>query len=83
MSVVIRLKRMGTTKRPHYKIVVCDRRKPRDGRSIEDIGYYNPTKNPPLLEVNKEKAVYWLGKGAQASETVASIFKKKKISKPA
>lgn len=81
MSVVIRLKRLGTTKRPHHRIVVCDSRVPRDGREIEIIGYYNPTKDPHLLEINKEKAIYWLGKGAKPSKAVGVLFKKKGIKK--
>jgi small subunit ribosomal protein S16 len=81
MSVIIRLKRMGTTQKPHYKIVVCDKRIARDSRFIESIGYYNPAKNPSLLEVNKDRAIYWLQKGAQVSGTVANIFKKKQIEK--
>ena len=81
MAVVIRLKRMGTTKRPHHRIVVCDSRSPRDGRPIELIGYYNPTKNPCLLEFNRERAIYWLGKGAKPSNVVASLLKKKGIKK--
>ena len=81
MSVVIRLKRFGTTKRPHHRIIVCDSKIPRDGRAIESIGYYNPTKDPHLLEVNKERALYWLGKGAKPSKAVAVLLKKKGIKK--
>ncbi|MBN1794568.1 MAG: 30S ribosomal protein S16 [Candidatus Omnitrophica bacterium] len=82
MSVVIRLKRLGTKRIPHSRIVVADRRFPRDGRIIEEIGYYDPSKNPPLVNVKQDRAEYWLSVGAQPSETVASIFKKLAIRKP-
>ena len=82
MSVKIRLKRMGAKRKPHSRIVVADARSPRDGRVIEEIGYYDPSQNPPLLNVQQERAEYWLGVGAQPSETVASIFKKLNIQKP-
>ena len=79
MAVVIRLKRMGTIKKIFYRIVVTDSGNPRDGRFIEEIGKYNPKKNPPVIEVNKERAQYWLGRGAKASAVVANLFKKVKI----
>lgn len=76
MAVRIRLKRMGAKKRPFYRIVVADSRSPRDGRFIEEIGIYNPTTEPSTFEVNQEKAMDWLSKGAKPSETVKSLFKK-------
>ncbi len=79
MAVVLRLKRMGTNKRPFWRIVATDKRNPRDGRFIEEIGYYDTKKNPSDIKVNKEKALYWLGKGARPTETVRNIFKKAKV----
>ncbi len=76
MAVKIRLKRMGAKKDPFYRVVVADSRAPRDGRFIDEIGYYNPTKNPAIFNVNDEKAVDWLKKGAQLTETVKSLFNK-------
>lgn len=81
MSTRIRLRRMGAKKNPFYRIVVADKRSPRDGRFIEEIGYYNPLKEPAVIEVNKEKAEEWLKKGAQPSETVKSLFNKAGINK--
>jgi small subunit ribosomal protein S16 len=75
MSVRIRLKKLGTKKKPHFKIVVCPRATSRD-TSIEELGYYDPSKNPVLVKINKERAEYWLKNGAQASNTVKSILKK-------
>lgn len=79
MSVIIRLKRVGTLKRPFYRIVVSDSRRPRDGRCIEEIGSYVPTKNPPLIKVRAERVQYWLKVGARPSGTVKSLFKKANI----
>ncbi len=76
MAVRIRMKRMGAKKRPFYRIVVADSRSPRDGRFIEEIGYYNPTTDPITLEVDGEKAAAWLKNGASPSETVKALFKK-------
>jgi small subunit ribosomal protein S16 len=76
MSVRIRLKRFGTKKKPHRRIVVCDKRRARDGKTIEEIGYYDPSRVPPVAVVDKDRAKYWLSKGAQPSETVRSILKK-------
>lgn len=73
--VKIRLKRMGANKKPFYRIVVADSRSPRDGRFIEEIGYYNPIANPKVVKINEEKAVKWLGTGAQPTETVKNLFK--------
>ena len=74
--VRIRLTRMGAKKRPFYRFVVADSRSPRDGRFIEILGHYNPIANPTELVVDKEKALYWLGQGAQPSEPVKRLFKK-------
>ena len=65
MAVKIRLKRMGSNKKPFYRIVVADSRSPRDGKFIEEIGYYNPVSQPKQVKINDEKAVKWLSNGAQ------------------
>ncbi len=74
--VKIRLKRMGMKKHPFYRIVVADERSPRDGRFIEEIGYYNPMKQPAEIKLDKEKAIEWLKKGAQPTDTVRVLLKK-------
>jgi len=74
MATRIRLKRMGSKKAPFYRLVVADSRSPRDGRFIEEVGYYNPMKED--LKIDEEKAVKWLKTGAQPSETVRALFKK-------
>lgn len=76
MAVVIRLKRIGTTKRPVHRVVVTDSRSPRDGRFIEEIGYYDPRRDPAVIQINKERADYWLGVGAKPSVAVKSLLKK-------
>jgi small subunit ribosomal protein S16 len=75
VAVKIRLKRMGKIRAPHYRIVVADSRTKRDGRVIEEIGRYIPTENPSFIEVNSERARYWLGVGAQPTEQVEAILK--------
>ena len=75
MAVKIRLKRLGKLRTPHYRIVVADSRKKRDGRVIEEIGRYIPTENPSFIEVDSERAQYWLGVGAQPTEQVEVILK--------
>ena len=75
MAVKIRLKRMGKIRAPYYRIVVADSRNKRDGRSIEEIGKYHPTEEPSFIEVNSERAQYWLGVGAQPSPQVEAILK--------
>jgi len=72
--VRIRLTRMGAKKKPFYRIVVADSRSPRDGRSIENLGYYNPMTEPATLKVDVEKADQWIKNGAQPSETVANLL---------
>ena len=81
MAVKIRLKRMGAKKAPFYRVVVADSRYPRDGRFIEEIGYYNPLTNPVEIKIDAEKAQAWLGKGAQPTETVKTLLKKSEILK--
>lgn len=83
MATKIRLKRMGAKKAPFYRLVVADARFPRDGRFIEEIGYYDPTKNPPQVNIDIEKAKEWLKTGAEPSETVKSLFRKAGIYKQA
>jgi len=72
----IRLKRIGKRGQAHYRIVVCEGRKPRDGKTVEDIGYYNPQSKPSAFNIDKERAGYWLSKGAQPTDTVAQYFVK-------
>lgn len=76
MATKIRLKRMGAKKNPFYRVVVSDSRSPRDGRFIDEIGTYNPTKDPAIIEIDAEKALKWIETGAQPSDTVKSLFKK-------
>ena len=75
MAVKIRLKRMGKIRAPHYRVVVVDSRKKRDGKVIEEIGKYHPKEEPSFIEVQSDRAQYWLGVGAQPSESVAAILK--------
>ena len=75
MSVKIRLRRMGAKKAPFYRIVVADSRYPRDGRFIEEVGYYDPTKEPSVIKVDKEKVEKWIASGAQPTDTVKALRK--------
>jgi len=77
--VKIRLRRTGKTKQPSYRLVVADSRSPRDGKFIEIIGHYNPIRSPKVLEINGDRARYWLGVGAQPSDTVVGLLKKQSI----
>lgn len=79
--VKIRLKRMGANKKPFYRVVVADSRSPRDGRFIEEVGYYNPLVEPPIIKIDEEKANKWLANGAQPTDTVKALFKKAGIIK--
>jgi small subunit ribosomal protein S16 len=79
MSVKIRLKRMGAKKAPFYRVVVTDSRSPRDGKFIEEIGYYNPITEPVEIKIDAEKAKKWLSTGAQPSDTVRKLLKKSGI----
>ena len=81
MAVKIRLRRMGQKKAPFYRIVVADSRRPRDGRLIEEIGYYDPTKEPSEIRVDEEAAKKWLANGAQPTQTVEKILKNAGIEK--
>jgi len=76
MATKIRLARAGAKKRPFYQVVVADERSRRDGRFIENMGTYDPTKNPAVVKLNEEKIIAWLGKGAQPTDTVRQILKK-------
>ncbi len=76
MAVKIRLKRMGAHKRPFYRVVVADSRSPRDGRFIEEIGYYNPVSDPKIIKIDKEKADKWIANGAQPTEVVKKLLAK-------
>ena len=77
MTVKIRLNRMGAKKNPFYRIVVADSRAPRDGRFIEVLGNYDPSQNPAVVNVDEEKVLDWMGKGAQPTDTVKNLFSKK------
>jgi len=79
MAVKIRLRRIGAHKNPYYRIVVADSRFPRDGRFIEEIGTYDPMKEPTAVTLDAEKAADWLKKGAQPTDTVKTILKKQNI----
>ena len=81
MAVKIRLKRMGQKKAPFYRVVVADARAPRDGKFIEEIGYFDPTREPSVFKVDEEKAKQWLANGAQPTETVNKLFKNANIVK--
>lgn len=76
MAVKIRLRRMGAKKAPFYRIIVADSRSPRDGRFIEEIGYYNPMTDPADIKLDADKAKQWIANGAQPTETVRAILKK-------
>ena len=81
MAVKLRLKRMGSKQKPFYRIIAADSRSPRDGRFIENVGTYNPIKNPAEVTVNEEKTLYWLNNGAIPTETVRNILSKQGIMK--
>ena len=77
----IRLRRMGMKKAPFYRFVVAEATAPRDGRFVEELGFYNPTKNPAIVQIDEEKALKWLSNGATPTETVRSLFSKAGIIK--
>ena len=79
MAVKMRLRRMGAKKAPFYRVIVADSRSPRDGRFIEEIGYYNPLTSPAEIKIDAEKAKKWIDNGAQPTETVKSLLKKSGI----
>ncbi|MDR3239150.1 MAG: 30S ribosomal protein S16 [Clostridiales bacterium] len=80
--VKIRLKRMGAKKAPFYRIVVSDARRPRDGKTVAELGIYDPTKDPMLLKVNVEEARKWIAKGAQPTDTTRALLKKAGLASP-
>ena len=75
MAVKMRLKRMGQKQAPFYRVIVADSRSPRDGRFIEEVGYYDPTKDPSVIKIDEELAKKWLSQGAQPTDTVAKLLK--------
>jgi small subunit ribosomal protein S16 len=79
MATRIRLKRMGAKKNPFYRVVVADARSPRDGRFIEEIGFYDPSTDPATIKIDEEKALKWLTNGAKPSDTAKSLFQKQGI----
>ena len=81
MAVKIRLKRMGAKKSPFYRVVVADSRSPRDGRFIETLGHYDSTTQPAIINIDSTKAIDWLQKGAQPTDTVKDLFSKAGIMK--
>ena len=81
MAVKLRLKRMGSKKRPFYRVVAADSRSPRDGRFIEEVGYYNPITSPADVKIDEEKALKWLKDGAIPTDTVRDLFSKQGIMK--
>ena len=83
MAVVLRLSRAGTHKAPFYHVVATDSRKARDGRFIEDVGLYDPTRKPERIELKAERIEHWLKVGARPSQTVAALLKRVKAGKPA
>lgn len=78
----IRLKRVGTTKKPHYRVVVADSRAWRDGRFVEVLGHYDPRRQPAVVKIDTDRASYWIGKGARPSETVRSLLKQQRAAAP-
>ena len=80
MPTIIRLKRLGTKKKPHMRLVVCDSRQPRDGRFIEEVGYYDPSYKPPRISLKKERILHWLKVGARPSPTVKKLIRDKERS---
>ena len=81
MAVKIRLKRLGAKKAPFYRVIVADERAPRDGKFIDQIGYYNPLTDPAEIKIDAEKATAWIAKGAQPTDTVRALLKKADIIK--
>ncbi len=81
MAVKIRLKRIGAKKAPFYRVIVADERSPRNGRFIDEIGYYNPMTNPADIKIDADKATKWIANGAQPTETVKALLKKSEILK--
>jgi len=80
-EVMIRLKRLGTKKRPHNRVVVIDKHRARDGKPIEELGYFDPSKEPPYVRIDVERARFWISKGAKPSPTVKRLIQKASASK--
>ncbi|MBM7868958.1 small subunit ribosomal protein S16 [Clostridium pascui] len=80
MAVKIRLRRMGAKKAPFYRVIVADSRSPRDGRFIDEIGYYNPITEPATIKIDEEKAIQWVNNGAQPTDIVKRLFDKSGVS---
>lgn len=76
MAVKLRLKKAGSKRKPHFKIIVCEQHTGRDSRAIEELGFYDPSRNPPIIKLNRERADYWVKVGAQMSPTVKNIVEK-------
>jgi small subunit ribosomal protein S16 len=76
MAVVIRLKTMGTKKKLKHRVVVTDSKFPRNGRFLEEVGYWDPSKEPPIVKINAERVEHWIKQGAKPSDTVRSVLKK-------
>jgi len=81
LATRIRLKRTGSRHQPHFRVVVVDQRKSRNGRTIEEIGYYSPSADPATINIDEDRALYWLRMGAQPTETVRSLLKKSGVMK--
>ncbi len=81
MALAIRLRRMGRKKKPFYRVIVADKREPRQGRLVDDLGYYNPMTDPAQVQINEEKALIWLKNGAEPTETARSLLSKAGILK--
>jgi small subunit ribosomal protein S16 len=81
VSVKIRLRRVGTKKAPAYRVVVADSRSPRDGRFIEELGHYNPSASQPEFKVDQDKAIMWMERGAQPTDTVLALFRQEGVMK--
>lgn len=83
MATRIRLKRVGAKHNPHYRVVIADQHKPRDGRAVEEIGFYDPNTDPATINIKADRALHWLQCGAVPSETVAHLLKRAGIEQPA
>ena len=79
MAAVIRLKRLGTKKKPHMRVVVCDKHSPRDGRFIEELGYYDPSAKPAKIQLKRDRISHWIKLGAKPSPTVKALLKKQNV----
>ena len=82
MPATMRLKRIGAKKAPSYRVIITDRKNRRDAEAVEEVGFYSPTQNPPIVTFKKERVEYWLSVGAVPSETVGNLLKNAGISRP-